>query len=496
MTKPLVFLIDTNVFIAAEPTACDQVEALVQPIAELERLVRETRNDLVVHPEMFRDIRRDRDAARKSLRLTLADKYPRLKNPPTPSESIEAVLGRVEQSTHDWIDHSLLASLSSGLADFLVTEDDRVHAKGARLGLADRILKVVDALEMVRRLYESVPPPPPAVQKVGGRALDLRDPIFDSLRCDYPNFDSWFPKVRLENRAAWIVAGEGEGYAALCIVKAELPGTLGLFGSVLKVCTFKVSELHEGNRLGELLLKALFDYARANHYDWLYLTVFPDKAVLVRMLEDFGFEQITDDHAGQELVLAKHLAFSSADFNELDPYAFHVKFGPPAAKWQDTPAYIVPIRPEYHHRLFPEADSQTSLFPGREAQGNAIRKAYLSRSSISSLQRGDLLYFYESQRGLGVTTAGVVEEVNFSSDCREIIRIVGKRTLYTYDEIAEMAPGDGTRVLVILFRQATVLAKSLSLRDLVRNSVVSAAPQSIQRIRSGGAAWIGSQVFQ
>ncbi len=496
MASRLVFLIDTNVFIPAEPTACEHVEALTQPIADLERLIHSTGNSLAVHPELFRDIGRDRNEERARLRTILATKYPRLKRPPAPSETVEFTLGRVPESSHDWIDHHLLAAVVAGAVDFLVTEDSGIHLKARRLNVAERVLKVADALEMVRRLYESVPPTPPAVEKVDGRALDSDDDIFAGLRCDYPGFDKWLAKVQEENRPAWVIVEPEDGYAGLCIVKEEVPDTYGMFDHVLKICTFKVSERHEGYRFGELLLKALFDYAEANAYDWLYLTALPEKGFLREYLADFGFANRGYTNDGREIILAKQRRYSRADLDHLDAYSFHVKFGPPAVKWDDVPAYIVPIQPVYHERLFPEADPQVNLFSGHEPHGNAIRKAYLSKSHISLLKPGDLLYFYESRGGIGVSTAGVVEAVHLLSDPRDIVRAVGKRTLYTFDEIARMASDDDSVVLTINFRQARVLDRPLKLDELLRNGVVAAAPQSIQTIPQRGAHWIAQQTFQ
>jgi len=496
MTAHFTFLIDTNVFIPVEPTAPEHVEALTAPIADFERLVHETHNELLVHPELYRDITRDKDEARRHVRLLLANKYPRLRKPPSVSE-VEPTLGAVEPTSHDWIDHHLLAALVHGAVDFLVTEDGGIHTKAARLRVEDRVLTVADALEMVRRLYVAVPPAPPAVRKVDGRALDASDPVFATLRRDYDGFDAWLDKVRRENRAAWVIEGASAGYGGICIVNDERPGTYGLYGSVLKVCTFKVSDAHGGYRYGELLLKALFDYAEANSYDWLYLTVLPeaDKQYLIDYLKEFGFEYHGRTGDDREWVLVKPRRFTEPDLANLAPLAFHVKFGPPAASWQNCGAFIVPIKPEFHDRLFPEADPQMNLFSGVEPHGNAIRKAYLSKASIGLLQPGDLLYFYESRGGLGVTTVGVVEEVFLLSEPQDIVRAVGKRTLYTFDEIVRLASEASGGILAINFRQAKVLDSPVGLATLIRNGVASAAPQSIQTIPKEGARWLALQTF-
>ncbi len=227
MTRPLIFLFDTNVFIPVEPTGCRHVEALTAPIAELERRIAESGNDVYVHPELYRDISHDRDEERRHLRLVLANKYLRLRRPPHPQAEIVTTLGEVDEDSHDWIDHHLLAAVYGGDADFLVTEDADIHRKAGRLGIADRILMVADALGMVRDLYEPERPYLPTVESLRADAFDTDDPIFESLRCDYDEFDDWLEKARRERRQAWLVRGPDGKYAGVCIVKQEAPGPRG-----------------------------------------------------------------------------------------------------------------------------------------------------------------------------------------------------------------------------------------------------------------------------
>ena len=70
----------------------------------------------------------------------------------------------------------------------------------------------------------------------------------------------------------------------------------------------------------------------------------------------------------------------------------------------------MPIVPEYHMRLFPDAERQATLFAGYEAHGNGLRKAYLSKAAIRYLAPGDLLYFYRSHSDRGVRVVGVIED--------------------------------------------------------------------------------------
>lgn len=497
MTGRLTFLFDTNVFIPAEPTSTAGVEPLTSSIAELERGIQENGDAIVVHPELYRDIQRDTDEERRRLRTVLANKYARLRRPPTIPMSMLMELGEVGEESHDWIDHHLLAAVLEDAVDFLVTEDVHLHRKAERMRVSQRVLRVSDALDLLDDLYRPDVVAPPAVAATSGGRLDLSDSIFNSLRDDYDGFDVWFEsKVQAEDRTAWVVEALGDGYAGVCVVKEESPADSGLFGHTLKVCTFKVADEHGGFRYGESLLKCLFDYAEANGYEYVYLTAKPDKEHLIDWLSEFGFENAGPTEAGDEVRLVKRRLFSQVDVDEHDPYEFHVKFGPPGVKWEGVTAFIVPIVPKFVERLFPETPGQqASLFSGHEAHGNGLRKAYLCRSGTRSIRRGNLLYFYRSQQDQGITAVGVVEEVEAMSDPKAIVRAVGKRTLYTYDEIAEMT-ADGTReVLAINFRQARVLPTAIAYDELLRNSVLTAAPQNTHSIPQGGAEWLARKLF-
>jgi GNAT superfamily N-acetyltransferase len=59
---------------------------------------------------------------------------------------------------------------------------------------------------------------------------------------------------------------------------------------ILKICTFKVKPKFRGEKLGELFLKQILWFAQKNSYDLVYLTEFKDQAVLIRVLEYFGFK--------------------------------------------------------------------------------------------------------------------------------------------------------------------------------------------------------------
>ncbi len=485
------FLIDTNIFIPLEPTRPADIEAGTTEVTKLARLVSEAGHQLYVHPAARADIQRDADEERRRLREILFEKYPSLPDPPVISAELEEILGRVEQETNDWVDHQLIAALTANAVDFLVTEDRDLYRKASRLDLSTRVLFIMEALSTVRDLFDKIPSPPPAIYAIKAHGLNDGDPIFRSLRSDYPGFDKWLNRCKREHRNAWIVRGDEPDYAGLCIIKQETSGEFGLAGKLLKLCTFTVSDRYNGFRFGELLLKTSFDYANSNRYDQIYVTVFDKHQRLISFLEEFGFETLEVRTPLGEAVLAKQLTFTERDKERLDPLDFNIRYGPYAVKIESAPCYVVPIKPEYHRLLFPEAERQLSLRAGEEPCGNSIRKAYLSHAGIRTIPIGASLLFYRSEDLQSVTSLAVVEDTMVSSSPTVIARFVGKRTVYRFDSIRDLCQRE---VLAILFRQARTLRNPISLDQLIGNECIKAAPQSIMEIRREAMRWLQNRL--
>ncbi len=486
------FLIDTNILIPAEPTSVAEIELGTPVVAELLRLIQETGGRALIHPDAFGEIARDRDTVRRTLRMSLLGKYPRVQSPPDLSDGLAAIIGRPEPGTHDEVDARLLEAVHAGHVGILITDDVALGRRAKAAGIGDSVLTSPEALELLRQLYEPLIPTPPTVERVSCSDLDVTDPIFDSLRRDYVRFDRWLAMAMRMRRIAWIIVNDDGSYAALVIVKEENPGEHGLRGKLLKMCTFKVSEDHRGSRFGELLLKPVLDHAKANGYDTVFVEAKPDNVELFSFLETFGFQDTGRMKDGTDPVYAKRLHIPEDGAPEIDNLTFHISFGPPALRWRGVPAFVVPIRPRYHERLFPEGERQLPLTPSSEPHANAIRKAYLCRASLRQVRPGDVLYFYRS-RSQEVTVVGVVEDVHVLSEPSAIVRAAGKRTLYSYQDIESIAE-NGAEVLVIGFRQARVLDTPLPYAELLGAGVLRGAPQTVTRLSEEAATWLAQKL--
>jgi GNAT superfamily N-acetyltransferase len=482
-------LVDTNVVIPLEPTEPEHEELGTPLAAELIGLCQGV-HAVVIHPASIQELAKDSDPGRRRLRSTLLRKYGELEDPPSVDARIETELGRPAPGTNDWVDHQLLAAVARDAVDLLVTEDDGIHRKARRLGIEDRVVRVRDAVEQLRSLLGRVPPPPPFVISTRAYNLNESDSIFDSFREDYaPEFDDWLRRCKLEGRRTWVIEEVGgRDLAGICIIKED-DDELGLGGRVIKISSLKVSDRHQGNRYGELLLKTIFRFCSENRFDHAWVTVFERHAALITLLSDFGFEPLGMRTSRGEVILAKRFTPSEEERQSLGPLEFHKRFGPPALKLVPGDVFLVPIRPMYHQLLFPEVERQLEFSP--RVFGNALRKAYLSKGSIRRLQPGSSLLFYRSSDLRVVTSAGVVESVLVSGDANEVARFVGQRTVYSYRQIREMCSSE---VLAILFRQDRLLDAPIPIGELEANHVVKRAPQTIMTLPGEAVTWLEQRI--
>jgi len=326
--------------------------------------------------------------------------------------------------------------------------------------------------------------------------------IFTSLRSDYSGFDQWFDKCKRQHRDCWVLEIGGH-IAGLVIRKDEThaeAGTRQLGSKILKICTFKVMDEFQGEKFGELLLKQVLWFAQRNKYDLTYVTAFPKHAFLIDLLSYYGFKETMKMDNG-EIMLEKTilagvlppLIGAALDFDRQHYPRFH-----------DVPTvrkFCVPIRPDYHRRLFPEIafGTELPLFPtetfgpilahGQErTPGNTIRKVYLCRAKITLILPGDVLFFYMSKDGSyaasqSITTVGIAEQVINVTTADDLIRITAKRSVFSAEDMREMKASPISPVKMIDFLLIGHIQSPVRLNTLVTTGVFSnRPPQSIAQL--------------
>ncbi len=495
MTGGRKLLIDTNVVIGLEDW-----KELEPAFARLLTLCSRHGHRLYVHEAALDDLARDSDLARRRITLSKLEKFERLSGVISPPESeLVVAFGRIAND-NDRVDVSLLQALKVGAVDFLVTEDQGIHARARRVApeFADRAMTVAEAVGWLIAHFEPKSVHLPLIEEVPAHAIDMRDEFFQSLKEDYPGFETWWTEKCIpSHRACWQLTINGE-LAGLVVRKEETHAealTQNVGPKILKLCTFKVKPRFRGEKLGELLLKQALWFAQRNSYDLVYLTTFPQQQTLITVIEYFGFQRSGSNENG-EGVYEKPLSRAAVGTDPTDSLfdvarihypRFHV--GPPAS------SFCVPIRGEFHDLLFPELvdTRQGDLFEGlglgsplTRAPGNTIRKVYVCRAGTNRLRPGDVLYFYRSKDESGlaqhITTVGVAERMTQVTSLEQLIHVTAKRSAYSSAQLASYFDGDNRSVKVIDFLLMGHLSQPPSLDSLINDRVFRGPPQSIQLI--------------
>lgn len=489
MNNTTRILLDTNVFIPRE----DSSPLGITNQGFWSVLHRFPKIQVLIHPASIEEIRRDRDEERRRVVMSKVETYQRLEGFPDfhPDSDFISKTGS-PKNPHDEVDLLLLLALYRDSVDFLVTNDKELTKKANLVGLSERIFTTEEATQYIARQSDKAPKIHPMMENVPLHTLNIEDPFFQQLRDDYPEFRGWWKKISRQGRNACVVRMNGVLWAIL-ILKNE-DEAVASFPPLprkkrLKICTLYVHE--RGLKIGERLIRTAIDTAIANDIGEIYLTHFtkPDDS-LVNLIEEYGFEKygyLEHPHTDtkEDLFLKELLPSSTIS---LFPTDLCRKYYPTFYGGPNVKKFVVPIRPAYHERLFEDfgSEKRSPLFPSFRmplSEGFAIKKAYLSHSRIKSLEPGDLTLFYRSDDRHAITSIGIVDKSRSKMmDPNEIVRFVGKRTVYTQEEIEEFSKNP---TLAILFRFLFHLKTPLDLNQLISSNVLKGAPQSITKINDG-----------
>jgi GNAT superfamily N-acetyltransferase/rRNA-processing protein FCF1 len=490
-------LIDTNVVIGLE-----DAQPVQASLSELVRVSSEHSVGLFVDAAVYDDVNRDRDVTRRKITISKLAKFQKLRGIPVGSDrELAARFGSIAND-NDRSDARLLAAIDAHAVDFLVTQDNGLHRRAARIGLDAHVLTIEEALEWLRQTFQEKPVALPYVVEQKAYQINQQDAIFESLRKDYPGFNLWFDKCRKQHRDCWVLQ-IADQIAGLVIRKDEShvdAGTQHPGPKILKVCTLKVRDEFRGEKFGELLLKQILWFAQRNSYDLVYLTAYPKHAFLIDLLTYYGFQE-TKKQANGESVLEKIMLKGSFPAFAGDVFDADRIYYPRFYDGNSIRKFCVPIQADYHRRLFPEiaVGADLPLFPKEEfglilahgeerTPGNTIRKVYLCRAKTTHLLPGALVFFYMSKdpsyaASQTITTVGVVEQVINVENSDDLIRLTAKRSVFSADKLRGMNPSASTPVKMIDFLLIGHLEPPIKLDALVRTGVfVNRPPQSISEI--------------
>ncbi len=485
-------LLDTNILIHREAERIDR-----EDIGTLFRALDTIGAEKCVHPDSIGEIERHGNPeVVRTFKVKLTS-YHVLKTLAPESPELVAI-GAGDRSENDRVDTALVREVAAGRVDALITEDREIHAKARKAGLSTSVFTIDSFLEKV-----TAENPPLAdykvlsVKKVHFGSVNLRDEFFDSFRAEYKGFDRWFNKKADE--VAYCCTEGGVRLVAFLYLKREdveenYSDISPSFrkSTRLKIGTFKVTA--NGYKLGERLLKIIFDNALLYGVDEIYVTAFgksTEQERLLSLLGDWGFvlhgTKTTLDGVEQVYVRNFRPTFDATDSRRSYPYIS-----------THTRQFIVPIHPAYHTELLPDSILNTESpadYVESKPNRNAISKVYVSRSIERALRAGDTIVFYRTKSEDGpahytsvATTIGIVQEVIDSFHTKEdFIKACRKRSVFTDVELAtqwDQCPG--TRPFIVNFLYAYSFPIRPNLLKLKEAGIISDAPRGFEPLSLAG----------
>lgn len=474
-------LIDTNVFIDREGN-----KPLSASLLELFKVLDAIDAKILVHPRSVDDLQRDENPVRRATNLSKIGAYSVLESPPeTNSDDEFSQLLQGSLTENDRIDDALLYAVYRNAVHYLITEDKEMLRKAQKAGIRDKVLSIYEASNhLARHVAELQTRYPPALSRVPLHSLNLKDPFFDTLKADYPEFEDWFKGKARSGLYGLVYLEEDGRIGAFLLLKHE--GEMVNCRPPLeakprvKISTLKVT--HQGYKIGELFVKIAVQEAVQNNVNEIYLTHFTKRDdELVQLIEEYGFHKVAENERREDVFL-KSIHPTSSRASSLSSNTVNNDYYPSFYDGNGVKKFIVPILPTYHDRLFVDYAGRQTTLPEHAGQfiveGNTIKKAYLSNSKNKTLSKGDILLFYRSGDNAAMTSLGTVESVHRRvRSLQQAAELVEKRTVYTIDEIQEKLKKP---MMIILFKWHFYLRNPISLKELSRINI--SPPQSITRI--------------
>jgi len=482
-------LLDTNIIIHRETSY-----PISEDIGLLFKWLDKLKCEKFIHPVTINEINKYKDEqVRRAFQIKIKN-YTQIPIRSRLEKEIEEISRKYDRTENDKNDTSLLNEVFCGHVDILITEDKNIHQKAKKLGIEDKVFTIEEFLEKVTQENpELIDYKVPIVQKAYFGNLDLNDTFFDSFKEDYKEYERWFRKKAYEEV---YVCKSDEKIVGLLYLKRE--GKDEPYDDItprfppknrLKIGSFKV-ELH-GHKLGERLLKIVFDNALNLRVDEIYVTIFDkreEQKRLISLLQDYGFylHGKKETASGIENVYVRDFSRKADMSNPKKTFPYMSK---------RARKFLVPIWPQYHTTLFPDSILRTESsmnFVEQEPHRNAISKVYVSRSIRRDMRPGDILVFYRTAETRAyyksvVTTLGIVEQVITGiNSIDRLISLCRKRTALSDDELEQFwYKNPRNPPFIVYFLYAYSLPKRLNLKRLIELGVIKdieSAPRGFEEI--------------
>jgi predicted nucleic acid-binding protein len=484
--RKLKVLLDTNIVVHRE-TKDPTKEEIGKLFWWIDRLGYEK----CVHQVTIDEISLHQNPATRKAFLTKIESYNLLQTQAPLNDKVLAISKKYDSAENDKNDTILLNEVFSDRADFLITEDMKIHKKALELGLDTRIFSIDSFLEKVTAENPSlVDYKVPSIKKEYFGNINIKNEFFDSFREDYVDFDKWFNRKAEE--IAYVCSSEGKLIAFLYLKTENESENYSDISPIfakkkrLKIGTFKVKL--NGSKLGERFLKIVFDNALHFSVDEIYVTLFTKRIEhmrLIHLLTDYGFSYhgTKQSPSGKERVFTHDFSRRASLDSPKTTYPFMSN---------NARKFLVPIYPEYHTSLFPDSILRTESpmdFVENEPFRNAISKVYVSRSLRRDLRIGDIIAFYRTGGYYEsvVTTLGIVDGIHTSiPDRQHFVDLCRKRSVFSDSELKEQWDhSPNNRPFVVNFLYSYSFPKRINLKRLIELGIIrdiDSVPRGFERM--------------
>ena len=486
-------LLDTNIIIHREG-----YNNVTFEVSNLYKWLDKLKAKKLIHPKTKDEIKKYQEEKAKKSIDTKLESYQTLIPSSIDDPFFSNVVSYFSRDENSQIDNEILYQVYDGLADLLITNDNKILKKAEMLGIREIVLNVEEYLKIVEKEFpEKIDYEMLAVRKERFGNIDLNDSFFDTLKEDYPGFNDWFYSKNQEE--AYVFKNDNAVHGFL-FVKTEYPDEKDYLTidpplsskKRLKIGTFKIDKTLTGFRLSERFLKIILDNALNDKVDEIYVTLFENKRKEVSELHNFlskwGF--ITHGYkvsksGEKELVLVKTL-------KEYDA-AKGIKFNFPNLP-KNQKMYMLPIAPEYHTDLFPDSilkNEDMNLYSENKGHLYSLEKIYVSNAYTGEAKPGDFIVIYRMgdrypKRYSSVCTClAILEEIVRPKTKEEYLKACSNKSVFSIEDWNTFYDTKKYRTVIKLIPYKTYTQK-ISLAKLIDEGFINydSGPRPFQEVPS------------
>lgn len=433
-------LMDTNIII-------DRESVSVVPPFEVQHLYKRI-DDLkcikMISKESFKELEKYSKNDIKSNILAKLASYNVLEENNTTDELYKKTIGSFTDKENGKVDNIFLLQVYNDSCSYLLTNDKYMLNKAEKLYIRDRVLTPSELLDKIEKEYPELTDYEILnIKKKAFSSINLSDDFFDTLKDNYKEFPKWFRTKANNNEYAYVFGPEDKILGFLYVKTEGLDEDyLNIVPEFpkkkrLKVGTFKTA--YPGFRIGERFLNIIFDNARKQDVDEIYITMYEnsDEVIQLRnMLEQWGFKYWGTKKG--EVVLIK-------DMRQYD-YTKDPKYNFPLLK-DSYNVFYLPIEPNYHTDLFPDMflkNENIKLYEENKAHRFAIEKVYVCGNNFTKVKPGDIVLIYrigdrwpKKYRSV-VSGIAIIESSDIATSLEDYLKTCSNRSIFTKEELTEM----------------------------------------------------------